>query len=68
MATEREQKLVDICFQIGLMMSSPGKDRSDQPYDFSKWTIEEKTEWIAKTLRECGFPTKPCGSLWGVLL
>ncbi len=67
MATENEQKLVDLCFQTALTLSTPGTDRHDQPYDMTKWPIEKKAEWVAKQLRGCGFDTTPCGSLWGVL-
>lgn len=56
----REQKLVDICFQIGLLIS-------DTKYDLYKKTKEEKVEWIANQLRQCGFDTQPMGASWGVL-
>jgi len=63
----REQELVDLCFEIGLMLSTPGKDRNDIPYDMTKWDMEKKAEWIATQLRSCGFDTRPMGSSWGVL-
>ena len=56
----REQELVDICFSIGILMS-------DLQYDFIKMDNEQKAEYIAKQLRECGFDTQPCGASWGVL-
>lgn len=28
---------------------------------------EEIAEWVAHNLKECGFPTTPCGMSWGVL-
>lgn len=62
-----EQKLIDLCFQIGLMLSTPGKDRGDIPYDMTVWDLEEKAEWIAEQLRLNGFDTEPCGASWGVL-
>lgn len=56
----REQKLVDICFSIGMLMSDP-------QHDFVKMDNEQKAEYIARQLRSCGFDTYPCGALWGVL-
>jgi hypothetical protein len=67
MGTEREQKLVDLCFSIALMLSTPGNDRSGEPYDMTVMTTERKAEWIAHQLRECGFDTEPMGISWGVL-
>ena len=61
MSSEREQMLVDICFQIGFLMSDPR-------YNFVKMTTEEKAEYISKQLQMCGFPTKPCGGSWGKLV
>lgn len=65
--THREQKLVDLCFQIALMISTPGKDRGGIPYDLTKLSASEKAAWVAKQLRACGFDTEPVGSSWGVL-
>lgn len=59
MPTEREQKLVDICFAVAQhMLSSPpvGPQRR-----------ELAAEWTARQLRDCGFDTQPIGSSWGVL-
>jgi len=56
----REQLLVDICFQVGLLMSNP-------KYDFVRMSEETKAEYIAKQLCDCGFDTTPCGSSWGLL-
>jgi hypothetical protein len=64
----REQKLVDLCFEISLMLSTPGVDRDGTPYDMTKWSIGEKADWIAIQLKSCGFETKPVGSSWGVLI
>jgi len=63
MATEREQKLVDIMFEIALLIS----DRSDEKHDLTKWSNEKKADWIADQLRKCGFDTYRCGSSWGIL-
>ena len=53
--SNREQKLVDLCFEIGLSLSTLGK-----------MSISEKADWIE--LWYCGFKTKPVGSSWGVLI
>ncbi len=58
----REQKLVDICFQLVLTAT----DRNFKK-DFTRMNVVEKASWVAKQLRECGFDTEPCGSSWGVL-
>jgi hypothetical protein len=57
---KREQKLIDLCFEIGLTISDP-------KHNFQKKRIEERGEWIAKQLRACGFDTQPIGASWGVL-
>jgi hypothetical protein len=31
-------------------------------------SIQEVAEWTAGQLRDCGFPTVPCGMSWGVLV
>jgi len=59
MTTEREQKLVDITFQVSLMIH---KNES-----FAEMNAEELTGWVALQLEMCGFPTKPVGSSWGKL-
>jgi len=56
----RIQRLIDICFEIGLVISDP-------KLDLYKKTNDEKGEWIANQLRQCGFDTDPCGASWGVL-
>lgn len=53
------QKLIDITFQMVLVST-------DDPV-FCKKSTEEKAEWVAETLRNCGFDTQPLGSSWGVL-
>jgi hypothetical protein len=67
MPTKREQVLVDLCFAIGLMISTPGIGRDNKPYDLTKLTNEQKAKWIAEQLRACGFDTHPVGMSWGVL-
>ena len=54
----REQKLVDLCFDIALF--------SAEHLHFN--STKEIAEWVAKQLRICGFPTQPCGASWGVLI
>jgi hypothetical protein len=55
-----EQKLIDIMFEIGLMIHTHTwfKDKDN----------EEVCEWIRGQLDGCGFHTEPCGSSWGVLI
>lgn len=51
-----EQKLIDIMFSVALTSAE------------YKWkNREEHMEWVARQLKECGFPTIQMGSSWGVL-
>ena len=62
MAYSREQKLVDLCFEMVLLVTS------DVCIDhFRQMTAVEKAKWVSDTLKECGFSTKAIGSSWGVL-
>jgi len=61
METSDAQKLVNIVFQVGLVIS-------DEKYQLYKLPIEKKAEWIRKQLSENGFETKPVGASWGVLI
>ena len=54
-----EQKLIDIIFEIGLMIH-------DNEW-FNGKSNEEVAEWIREQLKLCGFDTKPIVSSWGVL-
>ena len=63
MNTLNEQILVDICFQIALMINDP-KYREG----FSKLDKEGTAEYVSKQLKMCGFPTRPVGSSWGMLI
>jgi hypothetical protein len=54
-----EQKLIDIMFQIGIMIH-------EHP-SFRKMDREEVAKWISAQLNRCGFVVEPCGSSWGVL-
>lgn len=58
----REQQLVDVCFEVAMMLNDP-KYREG----FSKMSNEQLAGWVAKQLKSCGFDTQPCGSSWGVL-
>ncbi len=57
----REQELVDIVFQVGLV--------TKQNYNgyFDTLNREQYMEWVAKQLRDCGFDTVPRGLSWGEL-
>lgn len=65
----REQKLIDIMFQIGLMIHSPcNREGTDDAKNwFATATEEDVANWIAENLRACGFDTEPIGMSWGVL-
>lgn len=55
-----QQKLVDICFEIAMMIH-------DQRYSFKDMDREELAAWVARQLDGCGFPTTAVGISWGVL-
>ncbi len=54
-----EQQLVDLCFEIGVMIHTDKR--------LKKLSHEEIGQWIAKQLRDSWFDTTPVGSCWGVL-
>ena len=56
----KEQKLVDICFEIAITL------QMNQEW-LKKQSREDIGKWVADQLRGCGFPTTPCGMSWGVL-
>ena len=58
--TEREQKLVDLIFEIGIKAAG---------WQCHRDVIEKEqlAEWIADVLRQSGFDTTPMGMSWGVL-
>ena len=58
MSKEREQKLIDILFEVAMTLNSS---------TFPDMTREELAEWIRRQLKGCGFPTTPIGSSWGIL-
>lgn len=59
----REQKLIDLTFEITAMISNP-----IYSFLFAHKTQEERMDWVATQLRSCGFDTQPIGSSWGVLI
>jgi hypothetical protein len=61
MSESREQKLIDICFQLVMTL------HNHQDFLASK-SRDEIAAWVANTYRDCGFPTTPIGSSWGVLI
>jgi hypothetical protein len=70
--TDREQKLVDMCFDIAMHtyhgFKLKGHNTRDDSYDgFDKMTQEEFGAWVARQLRIMGFDTQPMGISWGVL-
>jgi hypothetical protein len=57
---ERMQKLIDLCFELVI------KVRPDMTKEV-RAERAERAEWVAKSLKECGFDTRPMGMSWGVL-
>lgn len=62
--TDREQKLIDIMFEVAQFSSIYWPAESKDEY-FSK--RDKHMEWVAKQLEGCGFKTVPMGASWGVL-
>lgn len=58
----REQKLIDLCFSLCITMHLAKDDW------VQRVTREEVAEWVSQQLEGCGFPTKPMGSSWGILV
>lgn len=58
MNREREQLLIDIMFEIAVRV------QMGQLYWSSR---EAAANYVAETLRGCGFDTSPMGMSWGVL-
>ena len=54
----REQKLIDIMFEIAMKSAQSMHGKSNL----------EIANWVANTLDSCGFPTQLCGASWGVLI
>jgi len=60
MRTEN-QKLIDIMFQIAMVLHSGCNTWAKD------WSDENIAEWIRDQLKICGFDTVPMGASWGVL-
>jgi hypothetical protein len=60
--TRNEQKLVDIMFQCVSVATDPLHAPT-----FAKMTREQRMEWAARQLNECGFKNTPVGASWGYL-
>lgn len=58
----REQKLIDITFQLVLTATSPRHEEF-----FKNKSQEEIAAWVTEQLKGCGFCTDPVGSSWGYL-
>ena len=58
--TSDPQKLVDFCFEVGLMIHTEEW--------FKGKTTDQVAEWIADQLEQCGFETTPVGASHGVLV
>ena len=56
-----EQKLVDLCFSMAMTLHM-------NQHWLEMQSRDELAEWVAKQLKDGGFPTKPCGISWGVLI
>ena len=54
----REQKLIDIMFEIVVRFGSNALGSSR----------EAKAAWLSSKLKDSGFETKPMGMSWGVLV
>lgn len=58
----KEQKLVDICFDLVLTCLRP-----ESKAFFEQKTDEEKANWVREQLKACGIDTTPIGASFGVL-
>ncbi len=55
----KEQQLINIAFSIALTVASD---------EFTLTDRDDIATWVALQLKECGFPTRPMGASWGVLV
>lgn len=60
--SKREQKLIDLCFQLILFATS-----DHCSFEFKNKPNPEKAQWVANQLKRCGFNTVPVGYSWGIL-
>lgn len=64
----REQKLIDIMFEIAQFSYLRDRSNSDEISSYyNEDGRQEHMEWVAEQLRSCGFDTQPLGMSWGVL-
>jgi hypothetical protein len=61
MSTPREQKLVDIMFEIAFMIHSNSAFKGKSQNEI------QIAAYVADQLKQCGFETQPMGSSYGVL-
>lgn len=59
--TEREQRLVKICFELAITLHTSGEY-------FKGKGIPYVAEWVAEQLNQCGYRNIPVGSSWGTLI
>jgi hypothetical protein len=60
MSKSKEQKLIDVCFELVLVSTSSP--------EFCSKTNDEKAEWVRRQLNLCGFAVMPSGCSHGVLI
>ena len=60
--TNNERKLVDITFEIAMLMHDKEFRKG-----FNKKSQEELAEWVSRQFKCCGFETIPMGASWGYL-
>ena len=58
MSYQSDQKLIDIMFEVGLMIHQ---------YSETMGSREDVAKWIAAQLKLCGYDTQPMGASWGSL-
>lgn len=63
----REQKLIDIMFEIAQASYRWDRNDTDEITSYYNEGREKHMEWVAEQLRSCGFDTRPVGMSWGVL-
>lgn len=63
----REQKLIDIMFEIAQFSYQWDRSNTDEIANYYNEGREKHMEWVAEQLRSCGFDTQPVGMSWGVL-
>lgn len=59
MNASREQQLINIMFEMVYRITQERRDWNP--------SRTESMHWVANTLMECGFKTRPMGASWGIL-